>query len=240
MKIIRKIKIILILLLLLGIYPNYIFSQDSTRHCFINGIGIKSGIAYSKLIMKNSPFMFANGETDFLYGYSGIIFIEAINHKNIKLQTGLGFIQKGGVINADSISYYQGWNYKDKPMAILNYFTYNISLKGNLNYKRFQPYTIIGPRVDYLLYNFSRDEIYGFDNSGHGKNRINYGLSYGIGINVFFLNNNFFTEISSSYNFTPISNVQSCENCEYTTAPGLLTDKAIVINIGYKYNLYKK
>lgn len=100
-----------------------VFTQDSTKHCFVNGIGVKSGITLSRLVMKNSPTEAANGKTDYISSPYFALTSEFFHHKNFRLATDIGFIQKGGKIDGSS-------EVKTK----LNFFFMECYIHGNAKY----------------------------------------------------------------------------------------------------------
>lgn len=224
-------------------YSIYILAQDSTKHCFVNGIGIKSGITISQLVMKNSPMEAANGKTGYLYSPNFALTAEFLHHKNFRLATDIRFIQKGGKID-EQHPYYK-WVYSNGSSEVktkLSFLSWNIVPMAMLNINKFSPYIFVGPRMDYFHYSSSEDPIYNSNNR-----RLHFGITSGMGVNYRINKKNMLLlEAIKYFNFIPYYESYTpdppCAFCYigYERTLGKLNDRTIVINVGYKYLLNHK
>ena len=187
----------------------------------VNGIGIKSGVSVSSISGK-STFPSVTGKTDILTGLYESFFAELLAHKNFRIVSNLGYIQKGGTKDDYTIG--------GKKIYRISYITFNALFEGKLNLAKLHPYILAGPRVD-LLISVNKDEIYGI----LYPQKINYGLAYGAGIDYSFDKYSLKLELLKNFNFNKIYNRPYCDEC----VPGIFNDNTFSVAVGIKYHLVK-
>ncbi len=242
----RKIFKILFVCCLILFPLSEIIAQDSVKICFVNGIGIKSGVTISHLIMKNSPDNTANGKTSNILTAYYALAAEFLRHKNFRLETNIGLLQRGGKVDSTHPYYYEIFvpPFVQRPTNIkskLLFLTWNIAGKGGMRIGDYFPYLQMGPAIDYRIW--GRDDIYSY----YEKRKFNYSIIYGAGINyttnkcVFSFNAfKYFhlTALSESYRGDCASTAVDGVIC--SERYGKLSSSDIVINVGIKYLFTKR
>jgi len=112
-------------------------------------------------------------------GLDAAIWIQLLEVKYISIISEFHYIQKGmritvyGTRIADNPDGYEDLGPEEYTRSV-NYLCLPILLKANILQSSFSPYIILGPRVDFLIYN---DESVVYDNF----NKFDYGISVGFG-----------------------------------------------------------
>lgn len=221
-----------------------LYGQDSAKHYFIDGIGIKSGITISQLVMKNSSLEEANGKTDFIYSPFFAVTTELLHYKNFLFGTDIGYIQRGG--KADSYyneSYANSMFVHDSNHTTRLYFiAWNFAGKAGIGFGSYFYYISIGPGLNYLIPKGSYDKIhYSYINK-----KVFYNVKYGLGINHRTNRCIFSFETHCYFNITPLSKSYpyNCFPSAVDAGPicleeihGRLNSRDIMLNIGIKYLL---
>jgi len=181
-------------------------------------VGFKTGISIS-----NQDWNYSNPELKIKpKNYSGFYFgmvTDIINNKYYGLSVESAYIQKGakeiiqgttitpndqGYIDSETITYSNRFDY----ITLLSYF----KIQYPLTY--ITPYILVGPRIDYML---SRN-IEVFQSVSNEFEKMNYGISYGVGLSYYKLRYTIpFIEILSSpdINMTYETDLLTVSNYSY-------------------------
>lgn len=163
-----------------------VFSQDIK-------IGIKGGFTNT-----NSTWKLKSGENVFDFesdiGNSLWIFAEPINRKYYGLTSEIGFFQQKskGKLKFENFTSITPYNFK--------YFSCDIQLKGKIPIADFEPYLLIGPKIDFLVNtNKEVEEVADI-------NKYIYGIRNTVGVSYALRRYGFFIESSYDFNFNKLIN----------------------------------
>lgn len=180
------------------------FSQESIK------IGFSNGLSISQLDFSTTTNAEVGYETR--YGYSSRLYLEFSEHKYWSLNSGIGYIQKGG---KDYLYYKpEGQPVEEYPMIVnLDYLTFDFQFKAKYSIKKFIPFITLGPKINYLVFghplDFVKDDI----------NNIAYGFDYSAGISFDLDVFEFLIGYKGDYN---MSYIHKSDDYEYTDNTSLI------------------
>lgn len=216
-----------IFLLTFGLLLSFFIAKSQK----ISSVSISYGISHSDLKWdydaNNSIINLGLLGSKSINGFYCNADIESFESKYFALVTGIGFYQKGALdefpTERDGFVSSLKWN--------LDYITIDTKLRAKIKLKKFSPYLLVGPRLDYLV-RFS-SEFDEYDQLAK-LNKINYGLRGGIGVQYFI--DNFIVGVGweNNFNFNPIVD----NNGEYIRPVFTIDDKTMIFKceIGFRFN----
>ena len=156
-----------------------VFSATSYSQ-IVNSFGIKSGIAITN---QNWDYNIVNLSTENQYRtglYLGIT-AEAFRSDYLSLQLDLGYIQKGMQFEVTSTT---EQNPDGGPIISVDnrydFICFQPTAKLRLPTEKFQPYILVGPRIDFYLGYYGDEYLSYFEVSDLSSTT--FGLSYGLGV----------------------------------------------------------
>jgi len=165
--------------------------------------GVKIGGTMSNQNWDYDSFDF---QTEFLFGVNIGIFAEVLNYSNYCLVFEANFVQKGMREDEDG-AFWQGASDGLYPNYLswetrINYINISALFKYKLKYNNFNPYFLLGPKIDYEINkSFSGNRTPSVENE-FSKYRV--GIKIGLGSNLKFLSENLFLELLYDRDFNPL------------------------------------
>jgi len=219
----KKLKIIILIIL---------FGYKISNSQIIDQFGIRTGGSISQINWNYSNFFIDKIDFQKRIGFSFQAYADLLDKKYLNITTGLGYIEKGGVLNVTLVNEYGDPIGKSKRVSKINYLTYNIQLKGKYTLKKIVSYISIGPRIDFTIkYDNIFQEIHDYDK----LNEIIYGFVYSIGTGYELKKIMIFMDFSKNINLNKIANFTNS-----TSNIGVnVNDDTMILSIGVSIKINK-
>lgn len=192
---------------------------------FIKHFGLKTGVSIA-----NQSYFFTPIETllptDALLRPGVVFFMEAFEGHHVSMQMDIGYVPKGNRTTAQSVTVKHLDNdnivVNEGPLIIskFHYLTFSPMVRYRQDMEKVVCYTLLGPRVDYLL-NYSTNSDFPLEN----QSEILIGLTGAFGVEYKLEKFNAFSEIQYQPDLSPVTNV----------APLLVNNNCLFITVGVRY-----
>lgn len=195
-----------------------IFSYANMESQIINSIKISSGISISKIDYQVN--VGGNLFKNTLIGISTGFEISYLEHQYWRLNSRIGYIERGGSDKFDLVDINDNKIGEEKVNFLFNYLAFNTTWEFRYKTKMVVPIIFIGPRLDYLV---------DASNNSQGLKKFNYGFDLGLG-----LDKTIFEKLVLSIDF-----IVSHQMNKIAKSPNLnISPKSdYLINLGLEYKL---
>lgn len=158
-----------------------LFTAISGKAQFFNNVGIKSGTSISNQHWnyKNSGLDYGNESRTGLY--LGLT-TEILKGKYFSLMADLGYIQKGMQFEVELTSETnpEGTGEFERVDNRYDFIGFQPNVKLHLPTEKFQPYILVGPRIDFYLGYYGDEYMSYFELSDLAS--VTFGATYGLGV----------------------------------------------------------
>jgi hypothetical protein len=202
-----------------------LFGFVTVQGQFIRHFGLKAGISVA-----NQSYLFTPIETllptDALLRPGVVFFMEAFDGDHVSMQMDIGYVPKGNRTTAQSITI----NHMDNDRIVVNegplitsifhYLTFSPMVRYRQDMEKVVFYTLLGPRVDYLL-NYSTNSDFPLEY----QSEILIGLTGAFGLEYKFEKLNAFSEIQYQPDLSPLT----------SHVPLMVNNNCLFLTIGVRY-----
>jgi len=191
----------------------------------LGSYGVKGGISLSNQSFRINSLDFEM-DTEPIAGPSLIFFIEAMKGNHLSIQTDLGFSCRGSSTTTQSVTV----NHLDQNRLVVNtgektvsrfrYLSMSPMLRARTNNGGFEPYGLLGPRLDLLL-GYSTTSEYPLEE----QNNLILGLSIGAGVEYTIRGKGIFVEVQFQPDLSPVTNHE----------PLLINNNSLLFSLGIRW-----
>ena len=192
---------------------------------FLKSMGLKAGISLANQSHQFTPIDYTL-ITDPVTGPAIAVFMEAFRGKHLSFQSDFAFVAKGSKTTTQSVTV----NHLENDRIIVNegdlqvskfyYLSLSPMARYRIDMKRWTPYAVLGPRLDFLL-KYKTDSEYPREE----QNKIILGLTGGVGVEYNLNNLGVFVEFQYQPDLSPVTNQD----------PLLVNNNILLFTLGIRY-----
>ena len=200
----------------------WIFGFQVASAQFIDALGLKAGVALSNQSYRITSIDYLM-KTDPILSPSLVFFAETFKGEHFSMQTDFAFACRGSSTTTQSITvdHLNGdrviVNEGDKVSSRHRYLAISPMLRARTGNEGFEPYALVGPRLDILLY-YSSQSDYPLEE----QNSFILGLTMGVGAEFVVRERSLSAEIQFQPDLSPVNN----------TEPLLINNNSLVFTLG--------